>query len=355
MSDSKRALDILSKYKDVVWPEVEKYINFVPQFPKQFGVPKEFESFLEFHLNLVADYPQRRGKYLRPTVLILTALALSAKIEESIKTATAMQISEDWLLIHDDFEDNSEERRGKPALHKIYGQELAVNAGDALHMLMWRVLIDNFKVLSNEKALKVLVEFEKMLTRTAIGQTTEIKKTKDLEIEVGDDAYMFIIDGKTSYYSVAGPIRLGAIIAGADDKQIDVLTDFGKNLGRAFQIVDDILDVTSDFNGLKQKGNDIYEGKRTLMLNHLAKDIKGKDKEKLLKIMKADRSGKTQDDVNWVINQMEKYGSIVYARKVAKEFKDEALEILDTKLQFMKKPYIDELRILTEFILERDH
>jgi geranylgeranyl diphosphate synthase type II len=354
--ENTKALEILKKYKSKVWPYVERQLKS-PNFPEQFVIPQHYLKYSKMHWTMLNDYPSRKGKYTRPTVLLLIALALGDKINKIIPTAAAMQISEDWILIHDDYEDDSIERRGLPALHKIYGPELAVNAGDSLHVIMWNTLTNNFKLLGEKKAIKIINEFYVMLTRTTLGQSSEIKITKENILDFSDEDYIFIIDGKTSYYSVAGPMRLGAIIAGANEKQLDLITDFGLNLGRCYQLVDDLLDVTSDFAGLKkQKGNDIYESKRTLILGHLLRNAKPKDKEKLIKIISKKRSVKTQDEVDWVISKMHEYKSIEYSQNKAKFFKEKAEEILNNKLTFLnKEPYISELKTLMNFILERDH
>jgi geranylgeranyl diphosphate synthase type II len=353
---NKRALLILKKYKDQVWPIVGEYLS-APVYPKQFKISKKYLRFSKFHWGMLKDYPSRKGKYTRATILTLICGAMGQDIFKSFNTAAAMQISEDWILIHDDFEDDSVERRGLPALHKIFGSELAINAGDSLHVLMWKALSNNYTILGNDITNKLLEEFYVMLTRTTLGQTAEIKFTKDNIVEISDEDYLFIVDGKTSYYSVAGPIRLGAIIANANNKQLNHLTEFGKNLGRSYQIIDDILDITSDFAGLKkQTGNDIYESKRTLILGHLLRNTGKKDKKQLEKIILKKRAEKTQKEVDWVIAKMHEYKSIDYAKKIAEEYKKKAEEILKTKLKFLnKEPYLGELKILMDFILNRDH
>ena len=113
-----------------------------------------------------------------------------------------MQLSEEWILILDDIEDNSDERRGKPTLHKMYGTELAINAGDALHMIMW-------KIINDIKSNKISEEFYKMLLRTAMGQGVEQIWINE-KPEATEERYFFVADSKTGYYSMAGPIRLGA-------------------------------------------------------------------------------------------------------------------------------------------------
>lgn len=348
-------VNILKNYRDRVWPEIESYLTN-PEYPKQFVIPPKFRSVDEFHWDAVKDYPERKGKYLRPTLLVLTYEALGGKIETALKTAAAMQVSEDWLLIHDDLEDESLERRGKPTLHLIYGSNVAINAGDALQIIMWKILNDNYQVLDKNVANELANEFYRILSRTALGQNAEAKWTKENLLDMSDYDWFFIADGKTAYYTIAGPMRLGAILAGASEDQLDRITEFGLNLGRCFQIVDDVLDLTSDFGGLKkQTGNDIYEGKRTLMLGHLLRSTDGKDRERLIAILAKPRDKKTQEEVDWVITAMNEAGSIKHARTIATELKNRALEIFDNDLSFLStEPARSHLKTLINFVLERD-
>ncbi len=304
--------DTLERTRRLVWPEIERYLKD-PTFPKSFDIPGKYKKLYDFHWKLVREYPERKGKYIRPTLVLLSAEAMGAKTQNAGKIAAAMQISEDWILAHDDFEDASLERRGKPALHMIYGNELAVNAGDTLHMIMWRILTENHSGVYMEN---IINEFNRMLMRAALGQTVEIKWTKENKLDFNDADWFFIADSKTAYYTIAGPMRLGAIIAGAPEKQLEALAEFGVALGRCFQLVDDILDLTTDFEGLKkQKGNDIFEGKRTLILGHLLRTVNKNDKKKLVEVLSKTREQKTQKEVDWVIGRMMHYSSIKYAQK----------------------------------------
>jgi len=351
-----KALEILGKYKRVIWPVVDSYLQ-EPVFPKEFAVPAKYRQFVDTtHWQMLRDYPERKGKYVRGSIIMLVSEAMGIPNKKAVKTAAAMQISEDWILIHDDLQDNSVSRRGKPTLHRIHGTELAVNAGDGLHNLMWKVLVDNISLLGPITSQKILNEFYIMLSRTVLGQTVEIAWTDNLEKEVNDDEWFFIADGKTGYYTMAGPARLGGIIAGANDKQLESLTEFGFYLGRCFQLIDDILDVTSNFAGLKELGNDIYEGKKTLLLGHLARNLKRADSQKLFEILKKDRDKKNEKEVLWVIDMMKKAGSIDYAFEIAKDFKEKALEVFDKKLNFLKnEPSRSDIKTLTDFILERNY
>lgn len=349
------ALRLLEKYKKVVWPEVRKYLNN-PTYPPSFKIPLKYKKIEKYHWDAVKDYPTRKGKYLRPTLVIMTAEAMGTKPEKAIKTAAGMQISEEWMLIHDDFEDNSLKRRGKPALHHLYGDSLAVNAGDTLHAIMWKVFSDNTPILGHKKTNEILNEFYVQLARTTIGQSAEIVWTRDNKLNITDKDWYFICDGKTSYYTIACPMRLGAIIAGAMKSQLNSLAEFGVYLGRAFQLVDDILDVTSDFKGKKQLGNDIFEGKRTVLLGHLLRNSTPKDKKRLTVILNKPREKKTITEVKWVIDRMDRYKSIEHAKKLADKNKNKAEEIFTKRLKFLShQPARDNLKKLIHFVIEREY
>jgi geranylgeranyl diphosphate synthase type II len=190
-----------------------------------------------------------------------------------------------------------------------------------------------------------------------LGQTAEIIWVEKEKTNLSDKDWFFIGDGKTSYYTIAGPMRLGAIIAGATNTQLNPLAEFGLYLGRCFQLVDDILDLTSDFIGLKkQTGNDIYEGKRTLMLGHLLRKANSKDKKKIISILKKSRDQKTEKEVKWMIIKMYQYKSIEYARQIAKEHKEKAHKIFKNELRFLsKQPARKHLEQIIDFILEREY
>jgi len=341
---------VLEEKKALVWFEIEKYLDGFLKFPEFCQVNEKYQNLINFHKKIVSDYPQRQGKYVRPTLLMLTAEAMGVMTEKTIKTAAAMQTSEDWILMHDDIEDESQERRGQPTLHNIYSKELAINAGDALQTVMWQIIgdIDNKKIRD---------EFVAMITRTLLGQTIEIKWAQENKMNLSEEDVFLIMESKTAYYTIAGPMRLGAILAGADEKQLAAIYEFGKPLGYCFQIRDDLLDLTSDFGGLKkQKGNDIYEGKRTIMLADLLKKIEGNDLSKLKQILSKSRAEKNQEEVEWVISQMKKYDCIQYSQNMASQFAKEARKIFDLKLDFLKyEPAKTKLKSGIDFILERNH
>src|SRR3989344_3960571 len=117
---------VLKEKKPAVYETILRYL------------PNPEKTWVEEHWKAVRDYPDRQGKYIRPTLVLLMCEMLGGDSEKALLTAAAMQTSEDWILNHDDIQDKSEERRGKPTLHRIYGLNIALNAGDASHMIMWK-------------------------------------------------------------------------------------------------------------------------------------------------------------------------------------------------------------------------
>ena len=310
---------------------------------------QKYESLFDEHWDIVCDYPTRRGKYVRPTLVLLMAEAMSGSSDVAMYTAAAMQMSEDWILIHDDWEDGSLERRGKPALHRLVSSEIAVNAGDTLHECMHRVLSENFRLLDVELARRVQHEFFLMIERTTFGQYAEIKWAQENKDDMSDEDVLFTISGKTVYYTIAGPLRLGAILAGANEEQLKRIYEFSYPLGLCFQIRDDVL----DFEGQKkQKYNDIFEGKRTLILLHLLRNCTPEERERIEATLSKPREEKSEAEVQYIRDLMDYYGSISYAESEAERYATQALDLLPS-IDFIRDNYRELFRQMVEFILRR--
>lgn len=355
--EHKDFVEILKKNREELWPLIEKKLKLINKYDNFCKPAGKYQNLVDFHQSMCEVYPKRMGKYFRPSLVILTGEAMGAKKELLLNTAAAQQISEEWILIHDDIEDDSLERRGEATLHRIYSKSLAINAGDALQVLMWEILANNKEILGEEKSSRVTEEFFKLIKRTILGQSIEIKWALENKKDLSDEDVLLIMESKTGYYTVAGPMREGAIIAGAKEEELEKLYRYGKLLGYCFQIKDDLLDLTSDFKGLKkQRGNDIYEGKRTIMLGHLLRTINKDDKEKLDKILQKNREQKSEVEVKWVIKKMKEYGSLNHAQTMMEKFGQEAKEYFQKELKFLKEsPAREYLEYLPEFLIKRDH
>jgi len=281
---------------------------------------------------IVREYSDRQGKYVRPGLLLLCGEMFGAKIKDLILPAAAMQLSEDWILMHDDVEDDSDTRRGKPAIQKIYGPEQAINAGDAAHMAMWKILEDYIATNGIPRGIKLFDRFYKILNMTVEGQYLDIKFTRETR-QIGmatEKMYFDIISRKTSCYSVYGPMQLGAIVANQREGVMKALKEIGSPAGIAFQIVDDVLDVTASEKELgKQRYGYLYEGKLTLIMLHAYGEATRAEKLKVDRIYKKDRRNKTKDEIDFLVYLIEKYGSTDYAYKLAMKYGEESQSAIE--------------------------
>ena len=271
--------------------------------------------------NLVRDYPTRTGKGIRPALLLATCQAFGGSLGEALGPAVAIELAHNAFLVHDDIEDGSRQRRGKPTLHRLYGTPLAVNAGDALAVLALQPLRDDTP-LSTRLSHQVSDEFLKMLTRTIEGQATELGWRADNVVDLEPIDYLKLIAQKTCWYTTVWPLRVGALIGSAGTAPLEALTRFGFYLGAAFQIRDDLLNlVGSEDRYGKELLGDIREGKRTLMLIHLLGCATPEERESIVAYL--DRSGKYEAhpdgetiadlDARWILDLMVRHGSLEFA------------------------------------------
>lgn len=214
------------------------------------------------------------GKRLRPVMCLETCRMFGGNYEDAIPTACAIEMLHAQTLIHDDLPcmDNDMYRRGQLTNHMVFGEAHAVLAGDALLTFAPQTILKYSKNLSSEKLLKIMEEYFHAAGAYGViaGQVVDIESEKlsqmqgfDTEDEQLPEILDFIHTHKTAdLFKLA--LRTGAIIANATDEQLKEITEFGQNLGVAFQIADDILDETSTFEEMgKTMGKDKEEGKLT--------------------------------------------------------------------------------------------
>jgi geranylgeranyl diphosphate synthase, type II len=194
---------------------------------------------------------------------------------------------------------------------------------------MWGALLANEKSIGTPATIRVMDEFARMVNETTEGQHMELGWVSAKRWDLAEDDYYTMCTKKTSWYTVAGPCRLGAIVAGAREGVLGPLKDFGLKLGVAFQIQDDALNLVGDEKKYgKAKSDDILEGKRTLILLRLLSQAGPDERGKLVAIMSKPRDQKTPADVAYVLSQMKDSGAIAYARKRALELMTEAVSTL---------------------------
>lgn len=275
--------------------------------------------------DLVREYLDYSGKGLRPALCLATCRAFGGRSEDALNSAAAIEMLHNAFLVHDDIEDDSEYRRGHSTMHTQYGVPIAVNTGDAMQALSMRLLGKNRAVLGPKLAWQVFEEFDSMLLESLEGQAIELGWIRGNRCDISDDDYLRMILKKTSWYSFIHPCRIGALIARPEDTELDRFNAFGNYLGSAFQIQDDILNLTGSRQKYgKEISGDLYEGKRTLMLSHLFERCSQKEKASLEDFLSKSRHGKFAAQIDWVRKLMNTYGSIEYARSAARELRDAA-------------------------------
>ena len=270
--------------------------------------------------DLVRDYPSRIGKGIRPSLLLATCQAFGGSIDQALGPAVAIELAHNAFLIHDDIEDDSRQRRGRPTLHRVHGTPVAINVGDALAVLAMQPLRDGTP-LGTRLSQRVSDEFVRMLTRTIEGQAIELGWRADNVVDLEPTDYLELIGQKTCWYTTVWPLRVGALIGSAGTAPLDAITRFGFYLGAAFQIRDDLLNLVGmEAEYGKELLGDVREGKRTLMLIHLLGNASIDQRKSLIAFL--DRAGKHSDlpddsaldiDAEAILELMVHYGSLEFA------------------------------------------
>ena len=291
----------------------------------------EGQAANRFLYDLMRDYPMRGGKKFRSALVLLSCEWFGGTIAQALPSALAFELFQNFALIHDDIEDNSLLRRGKVTLHRLYGIPLALNAGDNMLSLVYQTLLSNRSVLGDELTLRILQLFNEISQLTFEGQAMDIGWVSQ-DVFPNRKDYQQMIIRKTGWYSGRGPCQCGALISGASDKQMQLLGRFGEAIGIGFQARDDILNLISKSENSapnannggygKERGGDIAEGKRTLIIIELFERLLPSKKEQLHQILLKPREETTEAEVEWVIEQAKTSGAldavIAYCQEHAK-------------------------------------
>jgi geranylgeranyl diphosphate synthase type II len=311
--------------------------------------------------DLLADYPYREGKGLRPAICFAACRAAGGRTEQALLSATALELFHNAFLVHDDVEDGSEFRRGKVTMLQAHGVPVAVNVGDATNVLALEPLLGNTTRIGVRKALLIFREVERMARESAEGQAIELGWITEGRFDLSDDDYVRMAYKKTCWYTVIAPLRIGVIcgsppgpLAPLDD-ELQPLIELGFLAGVAFQIHDDLLNLQADENLYgKEISGDLWEGKRTIMLLHFIRTAPKRNRERALRILGKPRVKKRPKDVAWLLEAMIDNGSLQYGRTVALEYCERALEVDDRGLPFLQEN--DDRRFLSEmlrFVIDR--
>jgi geranylgeranyl diphosphate synthase type II len=268
--------------------------------------------------DLAADYPRRGGRMLRPSLCIATARAFGAELDDGVRAAACIELLHNAFLVHDDVEDDSDARRGRPTLHRLHGVPVAVNVGDALALLALDALMDGRWRLGTRLTLRLLEETHRTVRESIEGQAIELGWRRDNALHVTEADYLGMVLKKTCWYTTILPLRMGVLIGTRSERDLDRFVRFGFFLGAAFQIQDDVLNLAGDAGDYgKELNGDLAEGKRTLMLLHLLQQATPDERRRLQRFLDLPRAERTPEAVGWVRERMDAYGSIDHARAVA--------------------------------------
>lgn len=271
------------------------------------------------------DYLRRDGKGLRPALCLATCEAFGGRRADALPSAAALELMHTAYLVHDDVEDDSDLRRGEPTLHRRYGRALAINAGDGLAVVAMGALRDNDRLLGRRRAARLLSEFEFMARQTVDGQAIELGWLRDGRTDLTADDYLDLIMKKTCWYTTVLPLRAGTLIGTRAAIDLEPMLRFGFFLGAAFQIRDDILNLTGsqDAYGKELRG-DLREGKRTLMLLHLLAATSPDDRRRVEQYLAREPGDRSDVVVDDILALMHAHGSIAFAVEFARGIADSA-------------------------------
>lgn len=348
--------DQLKKFKERLDKEIELFFN------KKLEKAKTIDSSSIELIKLLKDYNLGAPKRIRAAMLYYGYKCISnKKLDQALKAAMSIELLQSYFLIHDDIMDRSDLRRGKPALHKSYetiskkryktdhsqfGLSMAILAGDILVAFGDEILAD--LTLKEKYKTKAIKKFQHINHTVIYGQVLDIlanmRKTTVKDVSL-------IHRMKTASYTVEGPVMMGAILAGANKKQLKTLSQYGIPLGKAFQIQDDILGLFGDEKKTgKPADSDIKDEKQTLLI---LKALEKADKKQKNIINKAlGNPNLTKKQLEQVKDIVKQTGSLDFCRKTAEDM------ILKAKLTLSHSRFKSGKEFLigiADYMLERDY
>jgi octaprenyl-diphosphate synthase len=279
------------------------------------------------------------GKRVRPALLLLTARMLGGISDSTIRLAAVMEFIHNATLVHDDVIDGSDTRRGRPSANANWGNAMTVLAGDWLYMESFAVALGerNFDVLNTLIGITQKMVEGELLQLTLVGRK-----------DVGDKHLLDIARRKTAHL-FSGCMRLPAIVADGDPDSVEKLTRIGMNLGMSFQLVDDLLDLTSTKEAMgKPVASDLKEGKVTFPVYYALEQGKAEDLRKVELVLEERdfRSVKPED----ILELVERADGVKRTRVLAADFARQAIRELEA---FPHTPYRDAIISIPEFIINR--
>jgi octaprenyl-diphosphate synthase len=311
--------------------------------PELAQVENELRRFTRSNVSTISDIGEYvldgGGKRIRPMLLLLTSKMLGKVSPGSIRLGAVVELIHNATLVHDDIIDAADTRRGRPSANSTWGNPMTVLAGDWLYMQSFAVALAE----RNLDILATLIEVTQKMVEGELLQLTLIGKA-----EAAQEQLLDIVERKTGWL-FSGCMKLPGILAGLDPESLDRLAIIGRNLGMAFQLVDDLLDLTSTQETLgKPVGNDLREGKVTLPVSFVMRNGSAGDAAKIRTVVaeRAFHSVESRD----VLRSVEASGGLARTRAIAEEYAVKAQRLLEV---FPRSPFRDAIAHIPEFILNR--
>jgi len=295
----------------------------------------------------------RGGKRWRPALFLIICEALGKNFEDFLDFAIIPEVVHNGTLIIDDIEDGSQLRRGKPCTYKLFGLDMAVNAGNAMYYLPLLPLMEKKERMPPEMVRDIYEVYVQEMINLSMGQAMDIAWHKGLADanKLREQDYLQMCAYKTGTLARMAA-RLAAVFAGANTSLVERLGRFAESIGVAFQMQDDILDLTGKEFATKKGGvgQDITEGKRTLMVIHTLKKANVVDRKRLVQILNMHTPNQALRDEAIAI--MQKYGAIEYVRKTADKMVEESWRSVERLLPTLQAK--EKLKAFAEFLIRRN-
>ncbi len=278
------------------------------------------------------------GKRIRPALVILASRFPGARLEQVIDVAVAVELIHMATLVHDDVVDNADLRRGRPTVNALWNNQVSVLMGDYLFAKAFTLLADT----GNNRVVRLMSEVVREMSQGELAQMASY-----FDVEQTEEDYYLRIARKTGYL-IAEACRLGALMAGATEEQVQAVYDYGMGVGLSFQIADDLLDFFGDEETLgKPVCGDLKIGILTLPVIHALKHAPRRAELRDLILSRSIDDGA----VARVKEILREAGSFDYARQKAREHIDRAVRALDQVPTLASRPA---LKTLAEFVINRN-
>ena len=263
------------------------------------------------------------GKRLRPVLLLMSYNLFDQQIEKALHVAFAIEVFHNFTLMHDDIMDAAPLRRNKPTVHYKYNVNTGILSGDAMLIYAYQAL----SKLENNKSLpEVLETFNRMAIGVCEGQQYDMNFETSTSVEISD--YLKMIELKTAVL-IAAAMKMGALIAGAAPKDAALLYEFGRNIGIAFQLQDDILDTFGDPEKFGKKvGGDIIQNKKTYLLLK-AIELAGREDAEKLNLLMNSPTIEEQNKISAITTLFDKLGVKPRAEALKSKYQSKAFEQLN--------------------------